>query len=185
MGMRQIPVVRRAGSGVVWRVTQFVHALAHRHDPATDDRLRTVLQNEAQWRLLLRLSAFDRAHHVRVHDALVTAGHSDPDLLLAAALHDVGKADELGRVHLAHRVLKVLLGALWPALLDALARNGGGWLRHGLYLAQHHPRLGGEFAATAGASPRCCELISRHEERLPVDDPQLRALIQADSRATS
>lgn len=139
-----------------------------------------MLQNEAQWRLLLRLSAFDRAHHLRVYDTLVAAGYADFNLLLAAALHDVGKADERGRVRLAHRVLKVLLQAIVPGLVG---RRAGGWFGHGLFLAQHHPRLGAELAMAAGVSERCAELIARHEERLPVDDPQLRVLIQADAGA--
>lgn len=181
--MTHVPAARKTGQGVAWRVTQLFRAVAYRHDTEIDLRLHAVLQNEAQWRLLLRLSAFDRAHHPRVHDTLVAAGCVDPDLLLAAALHDVGKADDRGRVWLPHRVLKVLLQAISPRLLDLVGRRDGGWLGHGLILARHHPQLGAQLADAAGASERCVELIARHEERLPVDNPQLRVLIQADAGA--
>lgn len=181
--MTQNPAVWRSGRGVVWRVNQLFRTIAYRHGPEVDRKLRAVLQNEAQWELLLRLSAFDRAHHLRAHDALVAAGYADLDLLLAAALHDVGKADEHGRVRLVHRVLKAPLQAVSPRLLNRVARHGGGWLGHGLYFAQHLSRLVAELAQAAGASLRCSELIARHEEGLPEDDPELRVLIQADAGA--
>lgn len=181
--MTESPVIRRVGDRIVWRAGQFFSALAHRHNPEIDRELRGVMQNEAQWALLLRLSAFDRAHHLMVYNALTESGHSDADLLLAAALHDVGKADTRGRVRLAHRVLKVVLQRVSLRLLDRIARREGSWLRHGVYLARHHTQLGAHLALAAGASYRCSELIARHEDRLPVDDPQLQALMQADSEA--
>jgi hypothetical protein len=181
--MTHIPAMRKTGRGVAWRLSQFSRAVTYRHDSEIDRRLQGVLQNEAQWRLLRRLSAFDRGHHLRVHDTLVAAGYADPDLLLAAALHDVGKANDRGRVRLPHRVLKVLLQAISPRLLDLVGRRSGGWLGHGLFLARHHPQLGAELAGAADVSERCAELIARHEERIPVEDPVLRVLIQADAGA--
>ncbi|CAN5546893.1 MAG: hypothetical protein H0V47_07755 [Chloroflexia bacterium] len=181
--MTYVPAVRKTGQGVAWRVIQGFRTMAYRHDSEIDRRLHDILQNEAQWRLLLRLSAFDRAHHLRVHDTLIAAGHVDADLLRAAALHDAGKADDRGRVRLPHRVLKVFLQATSPWLLGLTGRRDGGWLGHGLFLARHHAQLGAQLAETAGASERCVELIARHEENPPVDDPHLRALIQADAGA--
>ena len=171
------------GNGATWRIAQFFTALTHRHDREVDQRLRRVLLNEAQWQLMARLAPFDRAHALRVRDDLVAAGYTDPDLLLAAALHDVGKADAEGRVGLAHRVLVVLLRRFAPDLLARVAQTGGRRLSHGLYLATNHARLGAELAADTGASERCCSLIARHEERRPVDDPELEALIAADEGA--
>jgi hypothetical protein len=175
--------VQCPGQGAARRVIQFIGAAIYRHNPETDRKLRALVQNEEQWQLLLRLSAFDRAHHLRVHDMLLAAGHSDPDLLLAAVLHDVGKADDCGRVWLAHRGLKVLLQAIAPRLLDRLTRHDAGRPGHGLFLAQHHPRLGAELARQAAVPPSCAELIAGHEDPLPVDDPRLHALIQADAEA--
>lgn len=181
--MTRNPPIRKSGEGSAWRIAQFFTALAHRHDPETDRQLQAVLQSEAQWALLRRLSAFDRAHHLTVYQSLESQGYRDADLLLAAALHDVGKADGRGRVRLPHRVLKVAVHTLSPRLLNVIAGQEGGWLRHGVYLAQHHARSGAELARAAGVSPRCAELIARHEDALPVDDPQLEMLIRADAGA--
>jgi putative nucleotidyltransferase with HDIG domain len=165
------------------RIAQFVGAVRCKDDPAVDARLRVLLGNDAQWALLQRLAPFDRAHHLRVHELLVTLGHDDLDLLRAALLHDIGKADERGRVRLPHRVVSTLLGELAPSLLARLSRADRDGVRHGLYLAAHHARLGAELAAQAGASARCCALIAGHEGAQVGDDPLLAALIAADSQA--
>lgn len=178
-------MMSRQSHGGLWRVTQFVCVLMHRHNPEIDRRLRLAVLNDAQWRLLERLPPFDRAHHLGVRDTLVSAGQTDPDVLLAAALHDVGKADERGRVRLVHRVLNVLapqgVGERW-ATAEYRTING---LAHGMYLARHHARLGAQLVLAAGASTRCAELIARHESTLPVDDGELAALIQADARTAA
>jgi hypothetical protein len=162
-------------------VAQFFSVVTHRHDPELDRRLRTVVRNDDQWGMLMRLSPFDRAHHLTVRDRLEAAGYDDPELLLAAALHDVGKADERGRVRLVHRVVKVVLGRCCPAILGRINEPGGSVLKHGLYLALHHPRLGAELVAETGASERCCELIAlHHASSAAARDPDLLALIHAD-----
>lgn len=170
--------LHRAG----WRVMQALHLIGAMPDGEADARIRALLADDRQWRLLARLTPFDRAHHLRVHELLVARGETDPDLLRAALLHDVGKADERGRAHLGHRALKVLLRPVGQDLLDRLARIDVGPL-HGLALARHHALLGARLAAAAGASARCCELIARHEERPPTGDPDLDALIVADGAA--
>jgi hypothetical protein len=173
------PDRRRAA---LWRVQQFVHALGSRPDRAVDLKLRHLLGSDAQWRLLERLTPFDRAHHLRVHQLLLDAGHDDPDLLRAALLHDIGKADERGRVTAVHRAIRVTLRRIAPSLLDRVARKGNR-LTHGLWLADCHAETGAALAGRAGASVRCCELIARHEDPEPDDDSLLAALIAADAAA--
>lgn len=162
------------------RASQFVSACTTRHDPAVDHELRLVLGDARQWSLLARLPHFDRAHHLQVHRRLVAAGHRDPDLLRAALLHDIGKADERGRVLLVHRVARVLLRSVWPGAMARIANQEGSWLTHGLYLAEHHARLGAELAGEAGASERCCRLILLHDGRDAQADADLAALAAAD-----
>ena len=173
----------RAASSPFWRVLQFASALVPRSCHETDRRLRTIVQNDRQWVLLQRMSSFDRAHHLCVHDSLVDDGHHDPDLLLAAALHDVGKSDAQGRVRLGHRVLKVLGERVSPGLLDRVSR----WdnvVGHGLFLAANHAALGALLVRAAGGSERCCELIARHhDDPGEVGDGDLQALIEADEGA--
>lgn len=166
------------------RVRQFGNAAMPRLAAgSTDAALRRIVDNEQQWRLLERLSAFDRDHHLQVYSLLVERGETDPDLLLAAALHDGGKADERMRVGLPHRIIKVLLETSIPALLERFSRWEN-WLGHGLFLATRHPELGALLACQAGASERCCELIRLHHQPLDrAHDPLLRALILADEEA--
>src|SRR5690606_33059865 len=85
-----------------WR--QFADALLCRPDPAIDRRMRQLLGDDRQWRLAARLTPYDRKHALAVHDRLVAGGYVDADLLRAALLHDVGKADERARVGTIHRV---------------------------------------------------------------------------------
>lgn len=146
------------------RVRQGIAALASRPDPEVDRRLRACVADERQWALLARLSSYDRAHHLAVYDRLIAAGCVDGDILRAALLHDIGKADERGRVRLPHRVVKVLGERWFPGRLQHLAEHDGGWLRHGIWLAVHHASAGADLAMAAGASARVCELIRRHED---------------------
>lgn len=166
--------------GALWRVRQFGHAVQSRPDPVVDAELQRLLESDAQWRLLARLTPFDRAHHLRVHQILVEAGHDDPDLLLAALLHDVGKAGECGRVNAFHRATHVLLGRVSPALLHHIAGNGS-WLRRGLWLSVNHAEIGASIVRAAGGSERCCALIAHHDDPSANTDPLLAALAGADN----
>lgn len=175
--------MRRLAQRSLWRVRQFVALVRHRHDDALDARVLQALPDARFWPLLERLPAFDRAHHLRVYDTLVQWGQTNPDVLLAALLHDVGKADHRGRAHGIHRTIRVLLQRLAPGLLTRLTQPDHPRIVHGLYLAVHHARLGADAAAGAGAPSRCCALIALHERRLPTGDGELDALIAADGAA--
>lgn len=165
----------RYSSGLI-RWKQFTASLRCWPDRRADEDLRRLLGDEAQWRLVARLAAFDRRHLLDVHNRLVAAGHSDPELLRAALLHDIGKADERGRVGSPHRVVRVLLRRVSPRLSRRIVS-----ISYGLFLAEHHAALGASLARDAGVSERCCTLIAQHEQRIAtVKDPDLRALIAAD-----
>ena len=165
--------------GPTARVHQFITTLTHRHTDEIDDRIRGLLDNDDEWRLVARLSPFDRAHHLRVHDALRQNGYTDSDLLRAALLHDIGKANEAGQVRLWHRVMRVV-GRKWcPQAWRRLARSQTR-MAVGCHLAEHHALIGADAVASAGGSDRCCDLVRRHEERLPTGDTLLDALIKAD-----
>ncbi|HBY46903.1 MAG TPA: HDIG domain-containing protein [Thermomicrobiales bacterium] len=163
------------------RFRQGLTALTIRPDREVDARLCSLVVDERQWTLLARLSSFDRAHHLAVYDTLVAGGCGDQDVLRAALLHDVGKANAHGRVWLAHRVIYVL-GERWmPALLGRVAREHGRWLRRGVWLSIHHAKEGAALAHEAGANRRVCELIRWHDGAGgAADDTGLSALRRAD-----
>ncbi|HEX5502425.1 MAG TPA: hypothetical protein VFW96_07355 [Thermomicrobiales bacterium] len=169
-----------------YRVRQFRRALApvvHARDRA----LAAAVLTPAQHAAFARLPAADRRHAAAVLRLLLAAGARDPDLLVAALLHDLGKvaADGRGRARLPHRVAKVLLERYWPAAwARASARPRRGPLR-GCYLLHHHPALGAARAARLGASPRACALIAAHQDGPPPPglEDALRLLRWADDRA--
>ncbi|HET7036303.1 MAG TPA: HD domain-containing protein [Thermomicrobiaceae bacterium] len=165
---------------VVYRTRQGLAHLRPQRAGAVDAELAGWL-SPAQLGLVARLTAADRAHLLRAGRRAATLS-ADPDLVLAALLHDVGKADERTRVRLWQRVLVVLLGRVAPDLLARLARPSHRPWRRGFYLALAHPRLGAEMARASGASARACWLIAHHHDA-SVTDPTLTLLRQIDEEA--
>jgi hypothetical protein len=168
--------------GHVWyRIRQGIRHLTRKPDPEVDGTIRALL-SPTQWELVERLSPADREHLLRVHQELIRHGYFDADLLLAALLHDAGKADATGRVTLIHRAIKVLLSSVSPMYLARLARKDQGWLSHGIYLSLHHARLGADLARATGANERTCWFIERHDDGTISGDEELRALQEIDAR---
>ncbi len=132
---------------------------------ARDRALAAALLSPTQYAAFLLMTPTDQRHAARVARALLAEGWRDPDLLVAALLHDLGKVDAvgLGRVRVPHRVGKVLLARYAPRYWQrASARPHRGPLR-GYYLLRHHPRLGADWAARLGVSDRSCALIAAHQ----------------------
>ncbi len=164
----------QAATRALYRSRQFFGALR----PRVDAELRANafrLLREPEQRLFSTMTLRDRQHCLQVYDRLRQHGHDDPDLLVAALLHDVGK----GRIALWHRVAYVLLATAAPGLLRRLAVPGDGpnW-RVALYRCRHHPELGAELARQSGCLTQVVALIGGED----VDDPdgRLAALQAAD-----
>jgi hypothetical protein len=164
-----------------YRILQGLRHLTDRETPSIDATIRELL-NPAQWALVSRLSPADRAHLLRVHQELVRQGVTDQDLLLAGLLHDIGKADDYGRVTVFHRTLNVLFGRIAPQVRRQLVNRERNWITHGMYLTLEHSRLGGDLARSAGASERTCWLIAHHDDGTISDDADLKLLQEIDAR---
>ena len=87
---------------------------------------------------------------------LTTSGHDDPDLLVAALLHDAAKGH---RMRLWHRVAGVLLERFAPQALRRLASPDAASWRHPFHLYLHHAELSADAAAGAGCSTRAVAFI--------------------------
>ena len=111
------------------------------------------------------MSAADQRHSLRVCQGLQARGCTDPDLLAAALLHDVGKAQ--GRVPFWTRPAIVLGKLCAPRLLSRLAtypRAGLSRWRRSLGYAWWHAEIGAEMAAKAGLSERATLYIRTHHQ---------------------
>jgi len=132
--------------------------------------------NAEQQRLFYAMTARDQRHCLDVFHTLQRAGHDDPELLLAALLHDAGK----GPVRLWHRVAYVLIRALSPRLLRRLASDSGSGWRRALASFSDHSRRGAALVETTGASPAVVSLVRLHCGDEAVDDPRAALLRDAD-----
>jgi hypothetical protein len=115
------------------------------------------------------MSVADQRHSLRVCLGLRERGCVEADMLAAALLHDVGKAQ--GRVPFWTRPAIVLGKAFAPALLKKLvvplalldAPSVPRW-RRALGYAWWHAEVGAELAAQAGLSERAALYIRTHHQ---------------------
>jgi hypothetical protein len=139
----------------VHRVEQFIGHLRARVEPDEADLARRLLPGAA-WPLFARMPVADRRHALDVVARLRAAGREDPDLLVAALLHDCAKGR---RLRLWHRVAGVLLDALAPRALARLASADPRSWRYPFHLYLRHAQLSADAAAAAGCSPRAVAFI--------------------------
>lgn len=170
---------------IPYRVRQFWLAL---FAAPTDQDLKLVQEilSPSLTELFLQMQPGEQAHSLQVLRRLMALGETNPDLLVAALLHDVGKS--LYPLHIWDRVLIVIARALIP---QQAARWGcgapTGWKKT-FVVAQQHPRWGAELAAKHAASPLAVRLILRHQDPLtsePVslEDRLLRQLQSVDDQS--
>lgn len=169
----------------MYRVKQFLGALTARI-AEDDERELYRLLTPSQRELFRRMAPADQHHSLDVCRTLLHEGDDDPDLLVAALLHDAGKS--AGHIWLWQRTLIVVLRRWAPRLLDWLAQDSkqdpAPWWRTGFVVNRLHAERGALWAAEAGCSPTTVILIRRHEERINAieshQDRLLDALQQAD-----
>ncbi len=154
-----------------------------------------ILMTPTQQHLFNGMSPNDRRHAIAVARTLQQAGYTQPALLQAALLHDVGKS--LGQP-VIYRVAIVFLEAFWPAALARLSASQipddktpspfilhpssfPRWRRPFVIHAQH-PAIGAAWAKEAGCDLLAVRLIARHQDSLtglPLDEADnLLAVLQ-------
>ncbi len=145
----------------MYRVQQFLRALAARWRPQPWAEVEALL-TPAQATLFWTMPRCDQQHALDVARALRAAGQDEPDLLVAALLHDVAKS--AGPLRLWHRVTIVLLKAFAPRWLVWLARQAepGGW-RYPFYVHRVHAEVGARWLEQAGGSALAVWLVAHHQ----------------------
>lgn len=157
-----------------YRARQFFGARAAQIDPADRAAILQAAQLPAPLAaLFVRMPVSYQWHALNVARHLQAAGHTDPILLQAALLHDMGKWDPASnrRVTLFVRVAIVPLIAL-PGGKHLLRRLSttlppAHSPRFPWYLQVNHARLSATLAERGGATHEVIELIRYHDRPPP------------------
>lgn len=114
--------------------------------------------------LFRQMRPAEQQHSLNVLRTLIERGKSDPSLLIAALLHDVGKSR--APYWLWERVIVVLARKIVPGRVSQWGEGVPvGW-RRPFVISKQHPAWSAEMAAAAGADPLSVELIARHQRKL-------------------
>ncbi len=169
----------RIPSWGLYRVRQFFAQLSPQVSAETDRMVQAVFSpQQAALSLFQRMSLADQQHAIAVLHTLQGWEETEPTLLQAALLHDVGKA--LGQP-LLYRVIIVLLQTLWPTVLERLTDaplDCSAWRRPFVIHAQH-PQIGATWAEEAGCEPLVVKLIDHHQDRPPSNPTTQFEILQA------
>lgn len=151
---------------ILYRLHQFWRTItANTASPALE-QVQGLL-NPEQKALFTQLQPGEQVHAMEMVRMLIEQGEQQPDLLVAALLHDVGKLRY--RLHPIERTMVVLVGAVMPEQ----ARRWGslppiGWedvprWRKVFVVAEQHAEWGAELARQVGVSPLTETLIRFHQ----------------------
>lgn len=145
----------------------------------------TAVLTPAELSLFQRFSLSDQQHSYRVFCTLQAAGYTQPSLLTAALLHDVGKT----RYYLTvgERSVAVLLAMIWPRRVAGWGEGEGVWWQRPFVIKAQHPAWGADMVAAVGSDALAVSLIRRHQDVLGEtavsnEDQLLRLLQWADDQ---
>jgi len=105
----------------------------------------------------------DQWHSYRVLRCLRDAGYNHPDLLTAALLHDIGKAQ--CPLSIWDRTVIVVVGALFPRRAERWGQGAPDGRRRPFVARAQHAEWGAQMAEAAGSAPLVIELIRRHQDK--------------------
>ncbi|OQY18518.1 MAG: hypothetical protein DRI77_09870 [Chloroflexi bacterium] len=162
-----------------YRVRQFFQALTARVSDAELEQAARILTPKSL-SLFRSMAIQDQRHALDVYRTLRREGHTNPQLLAAALLHDAGKA--AARLPPWQRAVILLLKRFAPCLLARLSRGEPRGWRRSFVVHARHPEIGARRAEEAGCSPLTVALIRRHQDHpagRQTEENQLLAALQA------
>jgi hypothetical protein len=162
-----------------YRLQQFLRALT---GTISYSERRFVVETlpAAELRLFEQMARFDQRHCLDVCQTLVRAGHTEPFLLRAALLHDVGKVDDNGQsIPLIYYGMFVMLKRVAPQLYHYAARNGRGLL-HPFAIHAAHEQRGAALVEAAAGPPALIAILRDYASGR--ETPATRALAWADNQ---
>ena len=150
---------------ILYRVRQFWRTVFVKAGPLELEQVQAVL-NPEQMALFIQLQPGEKDHAVMMYHRLIEQGEIQPDLLVAALLHDVGKLRY--RQNPLERTMVVLFKAAnpgqarkWGSLAPDAWEGLPGW-RKPFIVAEQHAEWGAEMARQAGVSSLTETLIREH-----------------------
>lgn len=151
----------------MYRVRQFWRNVFLKTDHQALEQAKGQL-TAAQWALFRQLQPAEKAHALSIYRKLIEQGDIQPDLLVAALLHDVGKLRY--RLNPIERAMVVLMRAIVPLRAHQFGEiPASGWerlpgWRKAFIVAAHHEEWGAEMAHQAGTSALAEALIRWHHQ---------------------
>lgn len=178
-------------SELLYRVRQFKQAISAPELNETELAEVQAILSDTEVELFSRFDRGEQWHSYQVMHTLQAAGHTQPELVQAALLHDVGKTR--APLSVWDRSLIVVAKKVLPGKTAVWGQHDlQGWQRPFVVKAQH-PEWGAQMAEAAGSSALVVALIRRHQDDLvetavvetPVsheEDTLLRLLQWADDQ---
>ena len=152
---------------ILYRVRQFWRMVWIKPDRYELEQVQAIL-SPGQWELFTHMQPGDKEHAVTVYHRLIQNGETQPDLLIAALLHDVGKVRY--RMNPFQRTMVVLARAIipekahqWGKLSPETCQNAPGWKKP-FVVAEQHAAWGAEMAHAVGVSSLTETLIREHHQ---------------------
>jgi putative nucleotidyltransferase with HDIG domain len=176
---------------ILYRIRQFWRSFSAQTSLLELERAQARL-NQEQRELFARLQPGEKGHSLVMFRRLLEQGENQPDLLVAALLHDIGKLRY--RLSPLERAMVVLVKAVNPGQArhwGNLPPNGWdnlpGW-RKAFIVAEQHAGWGAEMARKSGVSPLTETLIREHHhphrhEAGAVENSLLRKLWVVDNES--
>jgi hypothetical protein len=152
---------------ILYRIHQFWRSLSAKPAPQELEQALAILTPE-QRALFTQLQPGEQVHAVGMVQNLVEQGETQPELLVAALMHDVGKLRY--RLRPVERAIIVLVKAVRPVQAQRWGSlPSGGWdglpgWRKAFILAEQHPAWGAEMARQVGVSSLTEMLIRKHHQ---------------------